>query len=212
MVEIVKSKVETLSRIIVLCQEIFLYTEYFHKPNDSKELELYSNAIYYQVYGKHLRFIGHLLYRNLILEVHKLYSDSTNDEFRIKLILNLLGKLPEEYKIDHEQIRTFKNRIKIEKSITDKVKILRNKIYAHTDPLDIENLNLEVDFKEIENLIQIGKDLIKYLYPILFNLDFLFYPIQFDRERFILLSVLQKGAELRDREIVESYGFEYKKK
>jgi hypothetical protein len=202
-------KIQRLSELTVMTQEIYLYTEYFHKPNTSAELELYKD----KVHGPHLRFIGHILYRNLIIELHKLFNVSKNDKLNILGIINEANKLglTNSIKLDLQILKQFEERINNENACLEVIRTLRNKIYAHTDIIQIEDFELDISFKEINKLIDIAKEVVQYLYLAFLNSSFIFYPLNFERDRFILFETLLRGEKERFKEIVEGLGLTIRK-
>jgi len=74
-----KVQLNKFAHLFMIAKESYLYAEYFHNPETKDEIELLQNDIYYY----HFRFINHILFKNLVIELAKIFSRKKNDKFRI---------------------------------------------------------------------------------------------------------------------------------
>jgi len=79
-------KLKVQREIFYACGDIFDDIKYLQGEHTSSKVE--SELLDFVQW----RFINGLLWNYLVLELNKLYSDSSNDEYRIKAILNVLNK------------------------------------------------------------------------------------------------------------------------
>lgn len=108
------------------------------------------------------RFIRHVLWKNYIIEIHKLTSKSKNDDF------SLIGTIDEALKsnISNSDKFTLKQyKVDLENNHEETIKmirILRSKFYAHTDknpaPVDVRT------FKECSEFNSVIANLMKKLF------------------------------------------------
>lgn len=196
-----KKKLDKISQIYIFTQEIYLYTEYFYNPNTQNEFMLLTNSIH----STHLRFISHIMFRTLIIEISKLYSHSDSDKYRLESFIISLAKNGHFRKINfpNDKVEKWKKQLELDtnKNIIDELLQLRSKVYAHTDDLSNLTQKTDVTFEKIKSLLDLALDIIKSVFSIVFNTHFDEESSQFDKERFLALKILAKGEALRQDEI-----------
>lgn len=194
-----KEKLDKISQIYILAQEVYLYTEYFHRPNTKGEFNLFTDSIH----SIHLCFISHLMFRTLINEVSKLFSSSTSDKYRLESFINSLAKNGHFRKIDfpNAKIELWQEKLDTNKNIIVDIISIRNQVYAHTDKsLNLTN-EIEVTFEKIKSLLDFALEVIKGIYIIVFDTHFDEKSPQFDRKNFLILKLLAKAEAQRIEEL-----------
>jgi hypothetical protein len=80
---------------------------------------------------------------------------------------------------------------------------LRDKNYAHTDD-STNDKNIDITFKQVEDLLDIADDILKSVYKELFEIDLITPPLRFNRNKFNLLRLLVNAENQRQSEFVTS--------
>lgn len=193
--EELKDKLKKINQIYLLAQDAYFYTEYFYNPKTDGELELIENSIY----KANLSMIRHLMFRTLIIEVSKLFSDSKNDKFRLQSLIMSLSKSG-HYRslgVSKEHIIKWNKLLYDNQMIIYSIITLRNKLYAHTDDPFKDYNSIGVSFHDIKILLDITSSIIKVLYSDIYDIDLRLNSATFDRKRFALLELIVNGEERR---------------
>lgn len=195
-------KLDKIYSIYIFAQEIYVYTEYFHKPKTKEEIELITESIH----SSNFRFLMHVMFRSLINEVAKLFSNSENDKYRLGSFIDSFSQTGYFRKIGipSKRINVWKQYLIDNIDSIEKIRLLRNKIYAHTDDPSKSYNNIDISFKEIENLLQVAKSIINEIAIAIFDKEFDTRPFSFDRDRFILLELLVKAEKQRKEDILQN--------
>jgi hypothetical protein len=201
--EELETKLGKIAQIFMFAKDTYLYTDYFHQPDTPEELEVSTNS----PHAGHLSFIRHILYRTLIVELAKLFSDKSGDKYR-------LGALIQSFKItsyfgdmgiSETTIQKWESQFNADQAIIDDVITLRDRIYAHTDSLKDDYLNIDLSVKKTHTLLSIAETMIKEIYRVVLNTDLYTESPQFDRQRFGILKLLAKAEKQRQQEIISYY-------
>lgn len=193
------SELENITKVFLYAKDTYLYAEYFHNPTTKEELDFVMNS----AHSRNMRFILHVFYRTAVIELAKLYSKSNNDKFRLHRFINLF-KVPNKYSglgIEDNIIAGWEAEIDAHSEIIESVRLLRNKIYAHTDLLNNDYDNIDLSFKKIETLLILADNILKQIYLTVFNTGLDSRSPSFDRERFGILKLLAKAEQERIKEI-----------
>ena len=197
-----KTKLESITQIYILTQELYFYTEYFHNPNTREESDLIEES----VHSIHLRFIKHIMFRTLINELAKLFSRSENDKYRLSAFIDSLSESGHyrNLKFSKEKVVLWKEKLDNQSNVIDSVLTLRSKVYAHTD-FSLGFNNTDITFKEIKSLLDFALKIIQEVYGTIFDTELDAESGQFDRERFTMLSTLAKGEECITEELTKEF-------
>ena len=187
-----------LSRITDIffgARENFDYCYYLHKPKSRYEAE-------YLHVDRDLQFIRHSLWRMCIIELTQLFSNRENDKFNLLKFLSKL--LPTGHyrrlAVNQEKIYEWQTMIYSQNHVINNIIILRDKIYAHTDPDKDQYKQIEVYFRDIVSLLEIVASIITDLHSSVLKRTLLLRNPVFDRNNFTLVRIL---AEERDRRVSE---------
>ncbi len=194
-----KEKLNKIAHLFMITKESYLYAEYFHNPETKEEKEILNDLVYYY----HFRFINHILFKNTVIELAKLFSSRSTDKFRI-------GKLIENFKrdgqfgdfgINESSLKIWESYLTKYKGSIDFILKLRDELYAHTDEKEFDYNSIDLSFIKLKELIDLGEKIIKQLYSELFQIGFYFESQKFERTRFPILKVLAIGEEKRKSDI-----------
>ena len=185
-----KNDIGSIWRILLNCKENFLFSKYLHKPETKDESEYLQNS-------RHFKFLRHSLWRLSIIELHKLLSKSDKDFYNLwTFIKNLETNIYNQHNVPELIISDWRTTLNSKNSTIKKIMLLRNKIYAHTDP-ENDKLIIDITFEEVYDLIQIVEKVIRGIYNHSFDEDILTETPLFEREQFKAIKILAK--EKKDR-------------
>ena len=186
LLEDLKNECGSIVEIYFNAKENFLYCYYLHVPGTKEEAE-YLNV------DRDLKFIRHSLWRLSIIELAKLFSDRKfTDKFNLFHFLSKLkpGGKYAHFKFDPSQISKWEAMINTHENLISNIIVLRDKIYAHTDPDKDNYKSIEIYFRQIEDLFELIEKVLSQLYLILFDTHLELQTPTFDRQDFDLLKVL----------------------
>lgn len=156
--ESLKHKIEVQRGILYACEDIFNDIRYLQGTDIVVEEE--NELLDFPQW----RFINELLWNYLVLELHKIYSERSNDKYRILAVLNELNdkfnRLAFKDKLSRERIslliKEFNGAVFAEhfKKLND----IRDKYIAH---LDIDRSNLRIENVDIEYFLELNKKIIR---------------------------------------------------
>lgn len=192
-----KARLKKIIQIYILAQDAYFYTEYFYNPKTNEELELINDSIY----NTNLSFIRHLMFRTLIVEISKLFSDSKNDKFRLQKLIDSLSNSG-HYRslgVSNAHIVNWNKLLYDNQMIIHNIITLRNKLYAHTDDPFKDYSSMGVSFHEIRTLLDVASSIIKTLYLDVYEISLDLNSPTFERKRFALLELIVKAE--KDRKI-----------
>lgn len=184
------SDIWSIWKILTNCKENFLYSRYLHKPDTKEEVE-------YLGCSRHFKFLRHSLWRLSIIELHKLLNKSDRDFYNLfTFIKNLESNNYLGHNVPTEIITDWRNTLCSKKGITKKILLLRNKLYAHTDP-NLDKLLVDITFEEVQELITVVEKVIKGIYYNSFQSAISIETPVFERGRFDIIKILAKEKNER---------------
>jgi len=191
--EEIKNEIWNIWQISLFAKECFSYSQYLHNPKTKVELEYIRGS-------KDFQFFRHILWRNTVIELAKLFTDKKDrDRFNIFHFLKKLkvggqfGKMG----IPETQITNWENQIATNSEAINMILTLRDKVYAHTDANKNRYSQNQPTFQETERLIDIVESVIQEIYSTIFDSHAIIETISFDKDRFGMVRSL---VELRERE------------
>lgn len=193
-----KEDILRIWKIEILAKECFQISYYFHNPNTSEEAE-------YLDKHRELGFIRHILWRMTIIELSKLYSNSSErDRYNLKHFISKLkkGGYFGDMGISQASIEKWELALSVNQNQIKNILTLRDKIYAHTDPRRDDNNTIDLSFQDIEVLIKLAEDIIKEIYIVVFDADADMSPLIFDPNRFDMIKILATEKRKRIEEIL----------
>ena len=184
--EELKKSIENIWKILAISKECFEYAFYFYKPETKDEAEYLSKS-------RDFNFIRDILWRMTIIELSKLFSNSTNrDKYNLN---NFIGRLKRnqyfgDIGILEEKIENWEKILQDNQKLINDILILRDKVYAHTDSQKEHFKLIDISFHEIEVLINLSEEIILEIYSVVFDSDVRFRTIYFNKEQFNLIKIL----------------------
>ena len=161
----IKDNIWAIWKISILAKKCLKYSYYLHKPDSPEELE-------YLNHSRDFHFIRHIMWRNSVIELSKLFSSSSKrDKFNI---FHFIKKLKKDqyfggFGIAVSKIKNWENRLEENRETITAILSLRDKVYGHTDN---EKSKEELDtptFEQTERLLQIIESVIQEIYSTVFN-------------------------------------------
>ena len=189
-----EKEIEAINLILVFARECFQYCYYFYKPNTVEEED-------YLKYSQDFDFLKHVLWRMTIIELSKLFSKSTErDKFNLQHFTNKfkVNGHYSKFNVTEKKLNEWKNKIDNASITIEHLLTIRDKVYAHTDNIKINDSDFGITTEEIEKLIDIAGDVIKEVYLILFKAEVSMRTIIFDRVHFEVIKIL---ADARKKDI-----------
>lgn len=151
--------------ILTLSKECYQFSFYLYKPETEKEVEYLSKSEYF-------KFIRHILWRNTIIELSKLFSDSSRrDKFNI---YHFIRKLDfdgyfSSFKVDAKKVHGWKHRLEEVQPTINIILRLRDKVYGHTDANFCLKDFEKISFEDVKMLIDIVESIIQEVYETVFD-------------------------------------------
>ena len=194
-----KVQLDKLAHLFMIAKESYLYAEYFHNPETKGEKEILQNDIYYY----HFRFINHILFKNSVIELAKIFSRKKNDKFRIAKFLDGFKKDGQfgDLGIGIELIQLWEIELTNNNKIIETIIKFRDELYSHTDDKEIDYSVFDLSFIKIKELLDLAEKILWNVYSIIFQANFIFNSPKFERERFPILKVLAIGEEKRKNDV-----------
>ena len=202
--EELKEKIGKLLMVFAHANEQYHYVEYFHNPATKEERDIMIEG----PMAPDFEIIKHMLFRSFIIEIAKLYSSSDSHKYRLGKLVDSLA--PDGHyasvAISKTHLAEWKQLLDDNKDIIDKITVLRNKEYAHTDDPDKNNTYIgDITFPQIKKLLDIAGAILMYLYDEVLESTLLLEPVIFDHERFLILKMAAKGEKQRRKEIMDAF-------
>lgn len=154
-------ELEVMCHIILNAKASFDVVRYFNNENHNKfnliNRERISNYFF--------QFVEVNFFRTTIIELFKLYSPSTDDYYSLYSLKNRFnpGKKYESIEISEELFKDVNLILKQSKAEIEKLRDLRNKVYAHNDQEYKKYLGI-LTIEEISTLIKVAKDILEKIY------------------------------------------------
>lgn len=189
----IEKNIWTIWKISILANKCLIYTQYLHKPETNEEKDFLDHS---HDFG----FIRHVMWRNTVIELSKLFSSSPNrDKYNIFHFINkfkrdqCFGGLG----IEQNKIQDWENRLRENKDIISNILLLRDKVYGHTDN---ENARRNLDtptFEETQKLIEIVETIVKEIYSTVLDTDAMIRCPIIDHKPSVIIKIL--AAERKNR-------------
>ena len=199
--EELKAQLIKLVNVYSITKTSYVYAEYFHNPLTTEERKIMQDP----VYASHFNFINHVLFRNLVVEMSKLFSNRSSDKFRLSKFINGLKKEGQYYQLRFEQtlLLAWETALAANKTTIDLIIKIRDELYSHTDGKEEDYNELDINFTDLKKLMDLGENIIGHFFSFFFSADFDFTVPIFERERFPILKVLAIGEEKRKKDIMD---------
>ena len=180
-IELAEKHISEMCTIVTEILDYFGYANYFRNaPTEKQKMFIqHDNSI--------LFFRG-TIEQMLIIELHKLFSKSRNDEFSfLKLFKNIQGKGDFwSLNYDSTMVNSWEQLFESKKEIIEIIGTMRDKFYAHTDENRLFDNTYNKLFhkpypiyEEIQSLIEISIAILKKLTMDLFNEEIKFHYVHF---------------------------------
>ena len=194
--EQLKKDIWSIWKILINCQENLAFSRYFYNSATEDERS-YINS------SREFRFIRLSLWKLGIIEIHKILSLSKNDAYSLwRLMINIESEKYFNHGISSELILGWKIKLKSVKETVKKISLLRNQMYAHTDP-DAETIEAEITFEEIDVVLKVIESVIKDVYLHAFDSTIGNKTIIFQKGRFDMIKILAQKRNERKNELIE---------
>jgi len=195
-----KSELNSIWNILTMALQCYEYSSYLYSPKTEREKNYANKSLF-------IDFTRHIYWRNLIIELAKLTTDSDNQNFNIFKFLRKLKKSGDfgKLKFDNNKIENWLSLLGEKKEIMKVIENLRNKIYSHTDRDKEKYTNSEITFKEIKTLINLLKLIIKGVFSELLDSHTEIKPLGTTNENFKILTILAKEKEDRIKTRVNDF-------
>ncbi|NEW79924.1 MAG: hypothetical protein GZ086_10980 [Gelidibacter sp.] len=195
-----KSELNSIWKILTMAMQCYEFSSYLYSPSTESEND-YANKSFF------IDFTRHIYWRNLVIELSKLITDSNSQSFNVFKFLRKLknngyfGKLG----FDNKKIENWENLLAENEKTINELIILRNKIYSHTDR-DKENYsNSEITFTEIKLLIELLKNIIKSIFTDLLDTHAEIKPLRSVDKNFRVLKILANEKDKRIKKITNDF-------
>ncbi|MDM1536375.1 hypothetical protein [Myroides odoratimimus] len=180
-----KIKLENILNIIGMTNEFYNFTYHFHHYKNEDEKDF----IYSGPHSQQMAFIRYSLFRNTIIELAKLYSESDNDKYNLnKLLKDCLDGFSAQLKIPREYLISFKKVLDENNNLIKRIQNVRSNFYAHSKDYRLD-VQFDISFEEVKFLIQFAEHLLNYIYEFLYDTEIDFNSSLSDRLSFIPLMV-----------------------
>lgn len=180
--------------------QCYEYSSYLYSPRTEKENDYAYNSFF-------IDFTRHIYWRNLIIELAKLITDSDNQSFNIFKFLRKLEKVGDFGKLGmaNNKIKNWRSLLGNNEKTIKEIINLRNKIYSHTDRDKATYSNSDLTFNEIKKLLDLLKSIIKSVFSDLLDTHAEIRPIHTANEIFKILTILANEKEERINKMVNGF-------
>lgn len=184
---LLKTDIEIRWKILIITKEALKFTAYFEQPETQLER-------YYIHRHRHLRFIGWALWRLAIIELCKLFGDSSNQKFNMLKLLQKMDKAGSygSLKFSGETLAEFNQRVTEITPIISEVARLRDKLYAHTDKDPFEQTDTSIKTDDCFALVEFAEEVIRTLAGNFLNTDYIANTLYFESRNFDFIYILAK--------------------
>ena len=187
-------------QILLSAKSAYQYCKYFYAPKTASEITFVRSSI-------HIQTIRESLLKIVIIELHKLFSNSSNDHYNFqRLIRNFDNNgIYKKLNVPDTTLKKWRSLLKTHKGSVQKIKLLRNKLYAHTDRNKQGAQAIILSFKDIEALIKLAELIIQDVHSIIFESDTIFDIPHFNADTFDMLKILAESEAKRRDEIKNAF-------
>lgn len=160
----IKDHTKNIDDIMQMSLVSFQVVEYFFECADPLERSIICDNNFF-IYTIQVNW------RICVIELHKLFVVS-NNKFSIPKFIDMFKKKGEYYSpsiINENTIVFWEEHLQRVQSSLSKLKVLRDKIYAHTDK-EWQNVQNELAFSEVKILLVIAQDVVNTVYRNIFDI------------------------------------------
>lgn len=166
-------------RLVVVTQEMLKPAAYFHSPPTQVERSFIKTKFQFSL-------ISYTLWRAVIVELAKIFGQSSMQKFNILKILNKMA--PNGYYaklcLPVEEWNKWSDRFADAENHINEVNRLRDKFYAHTDKADFQNPETFLTNEDIRLLLKLALDFLNFLSVRYFQTTLLSTSIPWNKESF----------------------------
>lgn len=198
-----KDRFERFTEIFLFTREVYYRAEYLYNPASEEE----KRYLHIAPERQEILFIRHLLFRSLVIELCKIFSDNENEKFNVFKLLRGLQKDGhfKSLKVDENEIYKYEKALCKHKTTIENIVTLRNQYYAHHDDTVTDLDLLEVGFPTISELLEIIERFIKFVFFNIFDADSDLSSPTFERDKYLILSQLADASKRRTEAIAKKY-------
>ncbi|MET4139687.1 hypothetical protein [Pedobacter sp. UYP1] len=184
---LLKTEIEIRWKILIIIKEVLKFAAYFEQPETQLEQ-------YYIRQHRHLGFIGWSLWRLAVIELCKLFGDSTNQKFNILKLLQKMDKTGYYgvLKFNTETLVEFNQRVAELIPTIKEVSRLRDKLYAHTDKDPFEQTDTFINTDDCFVLVGFAEEVIRTLAGTYLDTDYIVNTLYYDSRNFDFIHTLAK--------------------
>ncbi len=184
---LLKTDIEIRWKILIITKEVLKFTAYFEQP----KTQLEQNYIHR---NRHLGFIGWALWRLAIIELCKLFGDSSNQKFNMLKLLQKMDKAGSygSLKFNAETLAELNRRVAELAPVISEVSRLRDKLYAHTDKDPFEQTDFFIKTNDCFVLVEFAEEIIRTLAGTYLNIDYIANTLYFDSQSLDFIHILAK--------------------
>ncbi|WP_149274694.1 AbiU2 domain-containing protein [Pareuzebyella sediminis] len=187
-----KEQLEQIYLVYTKGFEAYSFNKYLIKPSSEQEENYLRNS-------KIFRMIGVSMFKLSVLELHKLVSNKKNDQLNLYDFSKILKREDmKKYSSDLILMEKFEV-LDSYQHLTQKLKILRDKHYAHTD---IIRPDPELTYDDLDTLYDLVFTIIEQIYIVYFECQIKRLSVVFDPDRFEMIKIL---AREKDRNLAERF-------
>lgn len=191
-----ENQIKIIWKILTMIKECHEFSYYLYKPITSEEADYINKST-------QLQFLRHIVWRNEIIELAKLFSSSKKrDKFNIFDFLSNLK--PDRYfgdiNLSQELVINWETSLNNKKDVIELIMNLRDKLYSHTD--NSEQILDTPSFEEILQLIELIEEIVFEIHSRVFNSYTILDNSIFQRERFQMIKLLIEAHNKRVENIL----------
>jgi len=194
----ISSEILSIWKILTYAKECFQYSYYLHKPDTKEEIDYLNRS-------RDFKFIAHTLWEYTVIQLSKLFSESSKrDRYNISHFISKLKPNGHfgNMKISETIINKWENQIAANQVTINNILTLRDKVYAHTDSNWDDYNNIEITFKQTEQLIEIVETIIFDIYTIVLDTHPVMNTPFFRKGRFNIIKVLADEEKRADEAFI----------
>lgn len=204
--EELKDNIWPIWKILILAKECYQFSYYLHKPETPRESKYLQKSRYFS-------FIRHILWRNTVIELSKLFNKSPKrDKFNIYHFINKLKS--DQYfggfNISQDKIDFWENELKLNETTITQITQLRDKVYGHSDSRkELENLDTPT-FEKTKKLIELVENIIQEIYATVYESHAMMETPISGRMNFNIIKTLAQAEDNKIKDLIEELN-RYKK-
>ncbi|MDB5143425.1 MAG: hypothetical protein JWQ66_2138 [Mucilaginibacter sp.] len=192
-------------KILIHAKDLYMFTSYLNSPDTNVEHNFIARHT-------HLSFIRYALWKMLIIDLAKLFSDSENQKFNL---FKLLGKLTpghhyRSFKFNEETLNKWDAEFHNHVIAIAEIDTLRNKYSAHADGDPFRKESTSLTFPQIGALIDFANDIIVELSSKILSIHMFVKPMYFDSRNMDFVKILADEETRSLEEFSRASGFDLK--